>query len=839
MNLIQTRINSTYQPVSQPAPKRTFPEFDLQKEVAKKELVKPLPATGKLVNGNILNSPVIMAKNFVYDIKAFKHAVKGEANDHELGRLNNVGLVAGGLGIAGYLFSRRQIPTEKGMEFIGLGSFLASMALWPKIAIQLPAYLIHGVNVQKQYEDSFGRRKPFYQDPQFIPWDLYSDKEINKIGNRLGVDKNLPNRRDFIQEKMRKLAVQNNTLWMLTAGFATPIMSSLISAELQPYLLKFVNNKRNKEADNILKEFNSYTENHQYSDTIKNLEKLFLKNKDAQIDENLRNQIIEVFTDGLDTHSANSFRSDFNSLYSGSTFKLDENSAKALKENLYERFKHQNFDEDLLKALFKDENRISGILDGYKDKVLGETLDIEDIKRGIIEEIRKNYKEYYNANPNAPKEDWKLIKTIILNNNEAEHPIRLALKKVPSIQFNETMFSELKTIAGDFDKFITKSEALNKYAGLKVASAPETVAANYWNGLSKDLLKIFGFSEEEIKKGRIDENLFGRLLREKIETIASNKTSYDKVVSDIITKLEKLDELIKPEDITSRMLSGNNGPTAYEQKVDEVFDAFSTSLKNSKFEKTARAIAGASTTDSIGSAKNIQKSFVEERVLGIKSSFYRLLNTLDMYRRIATDANSIKGLDGQYREMKEELLELCKQITLEGHSSDFANKFFMLRNPNPNQEVSDVVVENGKVINKFFGKAQMADVPNDYYFFQKGMTAMFDADIHPDTQALLENKTIKNEVLNYRRLVYNCVGGSHNFAKQRHKTIATNTASDIKFLLTGISPKEFFFNNIQNTFNTKKWLKMFGGAGAALLGVTVLSQFFFGRIKQPRQVKND
>ena len=102
------------------------------------------------------------------------------------------------------------------MEFIGLASFFGAMDLWPKLALQLPAYLIHGFNIRQKYEDSYGRKKLFYQDHQFIPWDLYSDKEINKIGDRLGIPKDIPNRREFIQEKMRKIALQNNTMWMLT-----------------------------------------------------------------------------------------------------------------------------------------------------------------------------------------------------------------------------------------------------------------------------------------------------------------------------------------------------------------------------------------------------------------------------------------------------------------------------------------------------------------------------------------------------------------------------------------------------------------------------------------------
>lgn len=39
-------------------------------------------------------------------------------------------------------------------------------------------------------------------------WDLYTDEEIQKIGNRLGVDKNIPNRREAIQEKMKKIAIR-------------------------------------------------------------------------------------------------------------------------------------------------------------------------------------------------------------------------------------------------------------------------------------------------------------------------------------------------------------------------------------------------------------------------------------------------------------------------------------------------------------------------------------------------------------------------------------------------------------------------------------------------------
>ena len=235
--------------------KKEKPNFDIHRELANRTFIKPLPGQGHLIKSKITDMPAVIVKDFAYDIKALKDGYSGKANDHQLGKLNDMGLVIGGLGLAGFLATKKQTPMLKAMEFNGLSSFLASMAIWPKIAIQWPAQLIHGVNIFQKYEDSFGRKKDMYQDPQFIPWDLYSDDEINKIGDRLGVPRDIENRRAFIQEKMRKIAVQNNTLWMLTAGFATPVMSALICNRAEPYVRKFLNNMQMKKADNLLNHF--------------------------------------------------------------------------------------------------------------------------------------------------------------------------------------------------------------------------------------------------------------------------------------------------------------------------------------------------------------------------------------------------------------------------------------------------------------------------------------------------------------------------------------------------------------------------------------------------------
>ena len=338
-NLIQNFITGKQQVSAyQQTPVKPRPDFDIQRELDNRTFIKPLRGKGRLKSGNIFMSPKYAFDEFIYSVKAFKHAAKGEANDHELGKLNDVGLLAGGLSIAGYLTTKRYTPMTKGMEFVGLGSFLASMALWPKVAIQLPAYLIHGVNVRKEYEDSFGRTKPFYQDPQFIPWDLYTDEQIDKIGDRLGVPKNIENRRDFVQERMRKLAVQNNTLWMMTAGFATPVMSALICNALEPHMASFLNNKRNKEADDLLAHLDKHSKK-VHTDSVNNrVQNIINIYNGKPVNPALIDSLTEIFTENLDPVTTESFKKDIAELISNDRYSINETTAKNVAQNLKNRF---------------------------------------------------------------------------------------------------------------------------------------------------------------------------------------------------------------------------------------------------------------------------------------------------------------------------------------------------------------------------------------------------------------------------------------------------------------------------------------------------------------------
>lgn len=837
-NLIQNYISASKTLPQQPkmqgqnvqSAQKPKPDFDIERELNNRTFIKPLPSKGRLLNGNIFNAPAIMVKDAVYDVKAFKHAMQGNANDHELGKLNDVGLKLGGLAIAGYLFTKKQTPVTKGMEFVGLGSFLASMAIWPKLAIQLPAYLIHGVNVQKQYEDSFGRKKSFYQDPQFIPWDLYSDKEIDKMGNRLRVPKDIPNRRDAIQEKMKKIAIQNNTLWMLTAGFATPVMSALICNQTEPYLAKWLNNRKNKKADLILTNLDEHSKKYDTHNATNNIENQIKLHAGKPITEEVINSVADAF-EGMDSVTAESFKADLRELMTSNTHTISKDSTKAISKNLKDIFKGKPISKDAVDAIMPNENNMFNI---FKEnnfiKTDADDKALKAISDKILLAIKKNVETYNQNRPEAEQLDFEYIKKLIRSHKVNEHPIKSVLNNSTSATFSQEIQANLRNIAKAFDAFNAKTNALNEYAVTKVGSAPETVIANYWNNISKDLLTTLGISPKEIEKVRFDRNLTGELLRNKIESIVSDDATYKKVMKDLVAKVASLDSEIKPSDITT-----------YNEKVDTLFNEFGEFLKDKQFSNTAKAIAGVNNNDNVGTLKNIQKSFVSERLSGVKSSFYRLINTLDFYRRIAKNVNSIDILKQYPREVREELIELCKIITLQGHSSDNATKFYMLRNPHPSDDMSDIVVKNGKIENKYFGKGAVnttTDIPNDKFFYQRAMQLMFGDKMDKETTEILEGSIIKPNVTEYRENVVKIIGGENYFAKPRHRISPVNDAgSEFKFLLTGIAPDELFFKAGQQAFNTRKWLKIFGAFGGVLLGVTVLAQFFFGKMPDKKAGK--
>jgi len=850
-NLIQSYVNGTPQ-IQQYNSDKAVKDFDVNKELSNRTFIKPLPSNGKLIRNSIFDIPSQIFKDAKYDMRAFKHAVKGEANDHELGRLNDLGMKVGGLAIASYLFTKKQTPRTKIFEFIGFASFFGAMELWPKLFLQLPAYLVHGVNIRQQYEDNYGRKKMFYQDHQFIPWDLYSDEEINKIGDRLRVPKEIPNRRDFIQEKMRKIALQNNTLWMLTAGFATPIMSALICNALEKGVENYQADQLDRKAAALLSNFTDEIKKFDFKKNEEALNKIFTENSGKPITPKLVNDIHANMTEGLNFVTSTNIKTDLQNMMPTNTFTFSDETLDAVREVLKKNFANIDLSEaDLAKILPDNATMLNAFNEkGLMKEGINEFSEHSKLVQNLLDERIENFIRENPDDLKARKLNFYMKNLVHSSEHGADSELSKSFKVKPATLLIEDMITKLKSISSTLNSFKAKDAVLAEYAFMTTAQAPETGLAKMWNDIaSEDLLKTLNITPEDVKKARLDSEIAGDILRSKFEEIVSDDTKYAQVIENLQQKLS----LLQSKTAQLIELKSPDNTSVYKTQVNSTFDETANALRKLNMGMTADNLVGVN-GDPQASLKDVRLSFVTDRIKGVKSSFYRLLNTLDMYHRISK-VEKVDILHAQMpREVKEELVELCKQTLIDGHTSDYAVKFYMPRNPDLNPDIatdearkeyfSQIETKNGKVVNKYYGKRLPTDVvelSHDRNFFDAAMKLMYDGELHPDTTAKIKDSAFIADFMKYRSDVLNLVGGDKYFLRPNHLVngVATKSSSELRSLLIGCAPNEMIFKLSKQRYNSAKWLKMFGSFGAGLAGITLLSQLFIGRMKAPKVNKEN
>lgn len=859
-NLIQNFVQNLKTPPSE----RKTPEFNIHHELQTKTFIKPNKSSGYLVKSNIFDAPAIMAKDFVYDLKSVKNGFNGDADDHQLGKINDVGLKIGGLAIAAYLYTKKQSPMTKSMEFIGLGSFLASMSLWPKLAIQLPAYLIHGFNVQQQYVDSFGRKKSFFQDPQFLAWDAYSDKELEKIGDWMGIPKDLPNRNEFTKRKMQKIAVQNNTLWMWTAGFATPIMSALICNQLEKPVTKLlgrINNKKNnqdiKDLDALAKEM--------HDNKIKNKVSSILSiNQNKVITEDLIEELAKAISNGFDPQVKESVSLDLKKLLQTDLYVINENTLNAITANTEKTLLDAGFEKETIGQIIPSYNEM---LKNF-DNELGFfkiACDNEKLEKAFTAYTKKLYEKIDKYNEVAiknPESNLKIlsknqiddIKQMLIGSEITENPVMLGLKKEPYAVLNHNNQKLINLIADAFNSLKLNTAAAEKFVQNQLGCLPETTMANYWNDTIDTFVHGLGLKTKDIDLIKNDRLLATSFLRSSFDDIASDKKNYNKFMTKLIDQIAIQEKLMKPGD-TREIMYSNAGNTKLDNFIEKSFKDFNGKItklpgyKPSFMENTLNYIIGIGgqtfeTRNPQGSLKQTYKDLAYNRIAEVKSSFFRIINTLDLYRRLAIgDPKYYPALHNKLpRALKEEVVEISKMTGIAGHTADYLTKFYKQIDPNFDiEDLSDIPIRNGRLIYKYAGRPAptgKVDTPQDPRLFIESMKLSFENNVHPETEAAFgRNKKLLEEFKKYRNIVLNDVGNREYF-ENIHRMVTedkTSTASDNKiFIEVGAATDEVLYNFCKRTSNTNKWLKMFSTAGAALLGVTIFAQFFFGRMQIPK-----
>lgn len=771
------------------------------------QYIKPQGAKGKLVSSSIFPN----VKDTKYNFNALKHGLTGKANDHELGKLNDVGMKVGALALAGYLATQKATPKTKLMEFVGLATFFGAMKLWPKLAIGAPAKAIHGFDPTQEYEDSFGRKKPFFQDAQYQPWDVYSNEQLQKIGDKMGVDKNAQDRNDLTKSNMTKIATKNNTLWMITAGIASAVFSALACNKAEKVIDPALDKVNNEKADKLLQNFDTEAQKRMTSaskDMQKDLDKIFEENKGKTVDNKLIEKISGRLAKGLDPVTEEGVKEDMQNILM--------NGKSLVNEGLAEKI--SNGSKKVLAQKFSEE-QVAKIVPS-KEEIVKHFNDNQMMGREVNEDeamnVRSSVSQLFLAKAKEQGMSTEKLKTI---KKGVALVADKALKSNSASVLDENAMKKVSEIGKAMSELQAKDSVLDDYAQAKVADKPETVIANYWNKTSTSIVKSLGIDFKEMEKVRNNRQLVQGLVRNKMEEVTSDDAKYQKAIGEIANNIAELDKKIKPEDTRK-----------YVDLVGKTYDDAAGNLYNQGMEATANKLTALSVGGK-GSLKRVKQVYFEERVAGVKNSFSRMINTMDVYRRIS------KGevpKDGSAREVKEAMLELVKQTTLQGHSSDHSIKFYFNRSQDNSTNVdrSDVEIKDGKVVNKYFKEGKGVDVPEDYGFYQKAMNFMYNSPMDKDTVEAIKKAGIEKDVNKYNSEVYNKIGSADYFTKPNHKTTGDQGASsEYKFLLLGVAPDEMMTKTVQQSYNSQKWGKTFGTVGAVLTGLTVAAQFLFGKGK--------
>ena len=819
------------------------------------DLIKPLPAEGHLVHDTVLTVPKFWLKDIAYDVKSVRDGFRGEATDHQLGRINDVGLKLGGIGIAAYLASKTTNPMARTMEYVGLGTFLAAMSLYPKIAINAPSRLVHGFDIGKEYIDDQGRKKSVFQDSNYIPFDMYKGdfegEDLDIIGDRMGIPRDIKNRHDLIKEQMRKIATQNNTLWMLTAGFATPVMTALVCCGLEqliaPAVEKVRNNNYNKKITNTLKltenmsldlsEIKKNTLSEQVSKIISNYEGKELPK--AEFDN-----IVKLLTQEMNSSNlAQSIKEDLTKIFKAESngYSLNrENFAKELIETIKNTIPNNGNAETLKSVFVPTEAEIEAILS---------KLDINsgEISPDKLKLFKGELKNLYAPKIAASKGSSKAFLKAHQNNVILEN-LAKSIEKTPATFVSKDAINDVIDFAKVLGEFKSNEKALDKCQNFKFEFTPETVLARSYGKFEKTMFEVLDIKYDELKQMKKSSEITKEILNKKLTALAQNEAKYSKAIeklSAVLAEMEvnmngkAVDESFIKDLITATENNYNNtakriqaiGDGKFAQTLDQLvkedistlsnnlktkedlFNFLDGTLKPENKENGWTLKYAQEHSAGVGSAKNEQISRIVERYQGAKSTFNRVIHTMDYYRRGLPNSGYAR-----------EIAEKGRETLLAATSSNHTLKLNTVNNPELYKDVMKNVYngELDEATKTAMSKSTNANTGNMLERFQKYIERFRDV--------------IGNNDIDFQKPEH-ILGVDAKDNKIINKYTQDSLRRKSKFDLIGQNVVDTFRKGAERRFNTQKWLRAASAIGASVLGVTLLAQFSFGKIKNPHNIK--
>ena len=827
------------------------------KPISTDKKVKPLPPQGHLVDDNLISGTKYFFKDIGYDMKSLKNGVNGSANDHQLGRLNDVGLRLGGICIATYLATQTTNPKARLMEYIGLAMFLTSMAIYPKIAINTPARIVHGYDIDKEYIDDQGRKKSVHQDSNYIPYDMYNGKnageDLDIIGDRMGIPRDIKNRHDVIREQMRKIATQNNTLWMLTAGLATPLMTALLCCGIEKFIVspgleKSRNKMYNSKIRNLLSQLDSEkpdynTINNSLGDSVK---RIISKFEGKSIPKDEVESLKELLTSETDVILSDGIKTDIEKLLSDNySVKLDKKSLNSVFENASKTIRGRQ-SQFMLENILPSQPEIEGMINSIKpntDLAKGVELsksEFELLESKINEYINRNteningealnHKDYIKSNAKSFQDAFIFEKNTVLTKESSDEIIKFA------------------NILGDFKKNMA---VLDKCENFKFEYAPESILANYYEKFQKMLFKQLDISPKYFKRISNDTEFTQKILNEKFLELSQNEVKYQqtfeklgKILSDMESALNSAGE---NESYIKDLINGietvyhNTADALKENGIGKVTSNRLTKGENAMIlstnEKLYRFLNGVAelpkfglngnSVDTLlkyangkGSSKNLKISRLVNRYQGEMDSFLRVLHTLDFYKTALNPETILNRAEYKDKTYLTKLEQDIKTALLNGSISDFILKHG---------------IENVNEYRDFYNVGWALESENYGKLTQKGeLTAQTKESLsNAGNGSILERlqtyitrlkNTMSNDTTDFTRPNHVLNNNVPNIYRDTSRT------NEAKFNLVAQSPVDMVQKAAGKMHADRMWLKTVGIITAAVFGVALSAQFAFGKI---------
>ena len=782
----------------------------------KKDKATPVKSDGYMLPSRIFGSPKRYINNLKNDVVTIKKGAMGKANDHELGRLNDLAMKTGSLLLAAYLFTTKPFKTSKAMEFVGFGTFFASMALWPKLFIQAPIKARTGVDIHRKYVDSFGREKMFFQDPQYVPWSLMDQKEIDKMGDKLNIPKDTPNRNAVIQDTARKTAVQGNTLWMYTAGLATPMMSALACNKLEPKIDGAIRNANLRSTQKHLEQSSlTFIQRIKRNIDIKKAHKFLHGMENRTLDGTAITEIAQRLGNG-DVSVSHTLADELTQL---------AQTKKAASVP---------FTQDILDR----------ILDGAKHsgskitlEQVAEASGVREVSEATIDTLSGTIARL--ANPgNAFKQ--KQAKGVIAKAMSGV----FETERMPKVGVISETLGKLADAMGNLK---AQTGILDRFLAARTKKMPGTLLGTQYGAFNQSVIEALGIkpstkllSDDEII-GRIEKFVSSdgfdrkvRALGDRIETFHrdfSTGTVFDRIDSTLDGASRQLREGGLDgvaEKLTGKKVSlkhtlealGLKDIPTRERLAHAISQMQTDGQKQHALAEAVRQDTGISAFGDIDKLKRVidtafegqqgtmrrsLRTEIEQRILGAESSFYRTMQTFDVFSRIKNG-----HLASQLRECGLQDSEIPDAL-------DYAKRF----------------ITQGTIVDQS-DKAKYMGTLSGKKIHDAVMRVLFDDEAFPTE---IGSDLLKARLRVYKKEVKSkIVDILHKMEAPTNEGWLAGTLDHMqgitKHNLIGEPVVEAVRNGAQNMKNSNKWLKIFGSAFLVLAGITLIAGTQFGKAKK-------